>query len=296
MVKLLEHLPELFRQRYLDTHEKFLKSIADIAAHLYFKTYNHLEDGCEIMIKILLSAGNFSEKMTNESYESPYFRNLRNSWFHEVALNNPEGDLNERLKFAPWKIIQCYYSIFAGISALIRCFNSSTISSHKKIFNIFGNEFLRNKKRKIYFLPPYNFYLNQQGNFDPLFEKIVNWNYASEYHIPKIKQCLKSVHTKNHLTTIPHYLKKLREWAQYEDSYLFFRLYGESVKKNLDFSLKRISFGYLVQIEFFLIKFFGWKSLKLQFDTFNRELEQNLEIKPTNLSQRFIIYEKYLSK
>ena len=81
---------------------------------------------------------------------------------------------------------------------------------------------------------------------------MVDWSYASKHHIPKIIQCLKSVHTGNQLTTIPHYLKRLREWVQYEDSYLFFRLYGDSVKNNLDFSLKRISFGYLVQIEFFL--------------------------------------------
>lgn len=295
MVKLLKNLPELFRQRYLDTHEKFLKSIADITAHLYFKKDNHLEYGCEIMTKLLLSAGNFSESMVNKNYESQYFRNLRNSWYHEVALNNPQDDLDQRFKFAPWKIIQCYYSIFAGISALIRCFNSFKIDSHKKIFNIFGNEFLRNNKRKIFFLPPYNFYLDQEGNFNPLFEEMVNWSYASEYHIPKIKQCLTSVRTKNQLTTIPHYLKRLREWAQYEDSYLFFRLYGDSVKKNLDFSLKRISFGYLVQIEFFFIKLFGWEPLKLQFNTFNEELEQNIEINPINLSQRFIIYDKYLS-
>lgn len=89
MVKLLKDLPELFKRRYLDTHEKFLKSIADITAHLYFKNNNHLEDGCEIMIKILLSAGSFSESRIDKSYESLYFRNLRNSWYHEVALNNP---------------------------------------------------------------------------------------------------------------------------------------------------------------------------------------------------------------
>ena len=295
MVKLFKDLPKLFRQRYLNTHERFLKSIADLTAHLYFKRYNHLEDGCENMITTLLSVGNFSEHMVDKSYESQYFRNLRNAWYHEVALNNPQDDLDQRFKFAPWKIIQCYYSIFAGISALIRCFNSSEIDSHNKIFNIFGNKFLRNKKRKIFFLPPYNFHLNQQGNFDLLFEETVDWPYGRENHIPNIKECLKLVHTGNKITTIPHYLKKLREWVQYEDSYLFFLLYGETVKTNLDFSLKRISFGYMVQIEFFFIKLFGWEPLKFQFNDFNEKLEENLEINPINLSQRFIIYEKHLS-
>ena len=47
MVKLLGKLPELFRERNLDTHEKFLKSIADIASHLYFNKPDFLENGCE---------------------------------------------------------------------------------------------------------------------------------------------------------------------------------------------------------------------------------------------------------
>ncbi|MHA1703982.1 MAG: hypothetical protein ACTSWK_17145 [Promethearchaeota archaeon] len=125
---------------------------------------------------------------------------------------------------------------------------------------------------------------------------MVDWPYASEYHIPKIKQCLESVQIGQQLTCIPHYLKRLREWVQYEDSYLFFLLYGESVKERLDFSLKRISYGYLVQIEFFFIKLFGWEPLKLQFDTFKDNIEENLEISPINLAQRFRVYEEYLSE
>ena len=87
----------------------------------------------------------------------------------------------------------------------------------------------------------------------------------------------------------------MRDWAQYEDSYLFIRLYGESVKNNLDYSLERISFGYMVQIEFFFIKLFGWEQVEPQFNTFYEELEQNLGICPVNLTKRFSIYKKNLS-
>lgn len=96
MVKLLKDLPKLFKECYLDTHEDYLRSFADITTYLYFKNNNHLEDGCEIMINNLLSAGKFSESMVDKSFESPYFRNLRNSWFHEVALNHPQDDLDQR--------------------------------------------------------------------------------------------------------------------------------------------------------------------------------------------------------
>lgn len=250
---------------------------------------------CQAMIKSLMSAGNFTESMVDKKFESPYFRNLRNSWYHEAALNYPQN-LDERLKFAPWKIVQCYYSVFSGISALIRCFRDSGQLSHDGVLNIFGTEFLRNRKRKVFFLPPFNFHLNQDGGFDTAFEKAVGWDYATKYHIPNIKKCLNLVYKERRITTILHYLKRLRDWVQYEDSYLFFRLYGKSVKENLDFSLNKITFGYLVQIEFFLIKLFGWNTVKLQFDTFNRELNQNLKIEPTTLVERFDIYEERLLK
>ena len=148
-------------------------------------------------------------------------------------------------------------------------------------------------------MPPYNFYLNQQGYLNPEFERMVNWEYASQEHFPYIKTCLLSVYKKykrQKLITIPHYLKELRNWAQYEDAYLFFQLYGKTVKKNLDFSLKRIIYGYLVQFEFFLIKVFGWEQLKSQYNTFKERLEQNLKIQPENLSKRFEIYQKILAQ
>ena len=61
------------------------------------------------------------------------------------------------------------------------------------------------------------------------------------------------------------------------------------------YSLERISFGYLVQVEFFFIKLFGWEPVERQFNTFYEELDQNLKICPENLTKRFNIYENYLS-
>ena len=249
---------------------------------------------CRTMVENLLSGGRFAESMIDHEIESLYFRNLRNSWYHEVALGYPQDNLEDRLKFAPWKIVQCYYSVFSGICALVRCFHLSGQLSHDSTLNIFGNEFLRNRRRKVFFVAPFNFHLDQHGNFDPAFEKVVGWDYATKYHIPNILECLKSIHKQSRVTTIPHYLKGLRDWAQYEDSYLFFRLYGKTVKENLDFSLTRITYGYLVQIEFFLIKLFGWDTLKLQFETFNQELKQNLKIEPSNLVERFDVYKTHL--
>ncbi|MFX1502130.1 MAG: hypothetical protein ACFFDH_14295 [Promethearchaeota archaeon] len=296
MVRLLIELPRLFRERYLDTHENYLNSIAEIAYYLYFKDPPGINNGCESMVKKLLNAGNFTEQMVDDKFESIYFRNLRNAWYHELVLNYPQDDEIERTKFAPWKIVQCYYCILAGISALIRCFYSGKLDRHNKIFSIFTNDFLNNKKRRQFFLPPYNYYLDQHGNLNTSNNEMIEWEYGRKNHIPNIQKCLESIHIENRRTSIPHYLIDLRNWAQYEDSYLFFQLYGPSVKVNLDFSLGKISYGYMVQVEFFLINLFGWKTLKLQFDTFIEKVTENLGIRPFELVVRYQVYAKKFRK
>lgn len=291
-----KRLGDLFRKRYLNTHEEYLKSFADITAYLYFSEYEDLGPGCKAIMDALSGKSNVSRRIPDKECEAKSFRNLRNSWYHEVALNNPIGNIDQRLKFAPWKIIQCYYCVFAGISALVRCFKSQAIKSHSTIFNIFGTDFLRNNDLKKFFLPPYNFHLNQQRQFDRSLGEFVNWDYANEYHIPKIIEGLESIHNENKIITYPHYLQNLREWVQYEDAYLFFRLYGDTVKSNLEFSLKRISYGYLTLIELFFINLYGWDKLSQEYKIFYQEFKANLGIEPTSLSQRFAIYWKESGK
>ncbi len=295
MVKLFANLPNLFRERYLKKHDRYLKSFADITATLYFKR-GDLRYGCEIMVNKLLNSGNFSDHKLNENQESKYFRSLRNAWYHELVLNYPQDDLDQRSKFAPWKIIQCYYCVLAGISALIRCFDKQKFDNHKKIFNIFTNDFLNNNTRKSFFIPPYNFYLDQHGSLKASNDEVIDWDYGREHHLPYIKKALKEAHVNKRRTSFPHYLLNLRNWVQYEDAYLFFLLYGESVKANLDFSLSRISYGYMVQVEFFLINLFGWNTLDIQFHTFIEKVLENLGIKPVELIQRYEVYEELMKK
>ena len=125
---------------------------------------------------------------------------------------------------------------------------------------------------------------------------MIDWEYGKVHHIPYVKKALKEAHIKNRRISFPHYLIKLRNWIQYEDAYLFFLLYGEKVKENLDFSLSRISYGYMVHVEFFLIKLFGWKNLEVQFNTFIEKLLENLGIEPVELIQRYEVYEGVLQE
>lgn len=249
------------------------------------------ENGSDNMIlKLLAQEATLDEKRKDPGHETSEFRSLRNCWYHECALHHPFTDLDDRLRFASWKIIQCYYSVFSSIASLVCCYYPPQ-KSPMKTLNIYGREFLCNKSRRDFFLPPVNLYLNQQGIIpSELLEKIT-WEYAHEHKIPTVEKCLRSVHKKKRITTIPHYLKSLREWVTYEDAYLMFRLYGETIKANLDFSLKRIAFIHCMQTEFYLVNLFGWGSVKRQYDTFTAELEQNLETESPPLLARFNAYQ-----
>jgi hypothetical protein len=301
MGKFLDSLPEVFRERYLDTHERYLKSIADIIAHLYAKRYDDWKVACDRMLIRLARTGNLPRRW-DVADETLHFRNLRNSWYHECALHHPIDDIDNRLLFAAWKIIQCYYAVFSSIASLV-CLERPGLKSHDKILNFYITNNICNQDLRSFTLPPANFHLDQQGTFSKDFSKMINWRYANSYHIPNIKECLE--YTKREIKEesrrsvanirigIPHYLKVLRDWANYQDAYLFFRLYGSSVKENLDFSLKRIAFIYCVQTEFFLMKTFGWRTLKLQFATFSKEMQQNLGIESPPLRDRFEVYKEH---
>lgn len=285
MVKLLAELPELFRERYLNTHEVYLKSIADLIHHLY---QGNLQDEATEMIFRLIDAPKMKRRLDTED-ETSHFRNLRNCWYHECALNYPPNDLDERMRFAAWKIIQSYYAVFSSIASLVCCDHPERKSISKTLY-IFAGEFLCHSKRKNYFLPPTNLYLNQQGKLPKKLSDGIKWDYAQIYHIPNIVKCLSEVRRENNITTIPHYLKKLREWVTYGDAYLFIRLYGESPKQNLDFSLRHISFMFCLQSEFFLLRLFGWDAVNRQFEAFSQDLERNLKIVSEPLTARFKVY------
>ena len=302
MVDFLNELPKIFRERYLDTHEKYLKSISDVIGYLfgpiYGDTIKDWRESCRRMLLKLIPAGNLP-KRKDVGHETLHFRNLRNCWYHECALHYPLSNIDSRMRFAAWKIIQCYYAVFSSIATLV-CLDNTQRKSHDAVMNIYTTDFVCNNDRKGFFLPPTNFYLNQQGIFSNEFSKMVKWKYADDYHLPNIKECLeytkkeiekeKSARISKLRIGIPHYLKVLRDWANYQDAYLFFRLYGQTVKQNLDICLKRITFQHCVQTEFFMLKMFGWNALELQFETFLGELQRNLGIASPALDNRFEVY------
>jgi len=232
-------------------------------------------------------------KTLNSFDEARALGNLRNSWYHECALNYPD-DLDERLKFAPWKMIQFFYTIYSALSAIVRCFDNRPRLRQQTALDEFTTQVIISPPTRL--VPaPLCFYL-QGGAISPSPPLVVSWPYGLSCHVPNVQRCLESLHaTSTRPVTLFHYFKSLREWANYEDSYIFINLFGPAVISMLDSSLKRIVQGFFPFAEVFLISFYGWDIVHDQFRQFSQRIVRNLKIEPSSLISRFEEYSKCTS-
>ena len=97
---------------------------------------------------------------------------------------------------------------------------------------------------------------------------------------------------RNTNVTLLHYFKDLREWINYEDAYLFIRLYGPTVISNLDYSLLKISNAFNTLSDSFLINFYGFDKVYSEFETFVGEINEHLKVDPEFLRARFELYKR----
>jgi len=286
----MDSIASAFRTRYLDTHEKYLDSIATLLGAC--NNHTSLETG-QFMLRRVASVKTICSQMRalNSFDEARALRNLRNSWYHECALNYPQ-DLDDRMKFAPWKIIQFFYAIYSALSAIVRCFDNRPMLRQQIALNEFTTEVIINPPTG--FLPvPLCFYL-QGGAIIPSPPSVVSWPYGLSCHVPNVQRCLESLRP---MSTRPvslfHYFKSLREWANYEDSYIFINLFGPGVISMLDSSLKRIVQGFIPVAEVFLISFYGWGRVHTEFLAFSHRVVRHLKIEPSSLITRFGEYAGY---
>ena len=286
MVDFLPNISAHFRERFLDTHLDYLHSISYIIQKMYFEKD---EPPPVVMLnEILKQRPKIRKKKKDSPFETSEFRNLRNCWYNECALNYPFDNLDERMKFASWKIMQCYYAVFSAIASLVCCHHEEQYDISKTV-NLYTNEFLCGK-RKAFTLPPLNLFVNQQNKIPSDEKDLITWKWGRNNCVPKIENFLVEVQKRNRPTAIPHYLRTLREYFTYQDMYLLFRLYGASPKDKLDDALCKITFAYCLQTEFYLINLYGWDAVERQFAVFSSELSNSLHIKSSTLNSRFKIY------
>lgn len=281
-----------FKERYLNWHHRFLGSASDLITQLYWgdgdDPWSRIANG--ISRKPDVSQVIIARRM-GQCDKDLALRNLRNAWYNEAALWDPEQiEQRERMRWAAWKIAQFYYAIFLGVSAIVRCVDARPKRSHETVLDIWGNQLLDNRRfRDTFFLCPFSLYIHPKGYFRRPPETEVNWRYGEEYHIPNLHKCLQSAAAKRSgsLVTLFHYFRDLREWAQYQDAYVMGRLYSSAVAEELERYLQQISFAWLMLVEEWLIHYFDPESVLQEYQRFTKLVESVHKVKITPLTHRF---------
>jgi len=284
------NLSKIFMDRFLNKHYPVLNSIADIIQFRYSNLPND-------WLAEIYSKGKIKQTLIDPATETMNMRALRNAWYHECSLNYPP-EYDNRMKFPAWKIIQCYYAVFSSMAALVRCFDEEK-KGHDSLLNSYGTLFLRNRKLKRFFIIPLCIHLKQDGTEGDSYNELLTWKWGKDNHLPVIIKGLERIKQENKskgIVTIPHYLKSLRDWATYEDPYIFFRFYGEKSLKNLDLYLRIICEAYNSQTEAVMVKLYGFDVINFQKEVFTENLTKHMGIKPNKLVDRFEIHKVLSSK
>ena len=285
-------------------HCNYINAISDLIFYCY--TGSIYEKPREILRIVEKDLSYFNKiKRLNIGSKNKAITNLRNAWYHELAFLEPIGDEREnrinRMKFSPWKIIQFYYSIYSGISAMTRCINNQEKIGHKKMINIFTHNLLTRKElSKKFFVSPFCFVLNRKRVLSPAPSDVIKWSYGITDKCPILENCLLKILKKGKVS-IFHYFWELRNWVNYQDSYIFRRLYGKSLKWNLDHDMHVILNTFLTLTELYMIMVFGYDKIKEDKDIFvndfNKYFESNIENDQrltSYINKRFEIHEDFL--
>jgi hypothetical protein len=224
-----------------------------------------------------------------DDIETVHFRNLRNAWYHEYALQRTPTEA------MAWRIVQAYYTVLCSLSAMVRSHvENITKPSHRKMLRLYMDYFLCHSIRRKLLFPPTNIYLSNDlvGA-----EDTSNPYWLKRYD--RIKHGLEWARKWPYLEgvevfAVPHYLLALREWVNYEDAYLFFMLYGPNPRERLVRSLNGITASYLTEAEYYLIQRYGWGAVNLQFTTFAYHLKDKQRSSSPELENRFDVYARVL--
>lgn len=292
-----------FRE-FLDTHETFIDSIGDLIVteqgNKWCSKYGQNRDRSieyGVISKTELDPEYFNKNCVSGDEEWA-IKNIRNSWYHQVVLFHP-GSTEERMKIAPWKVIQFYYAILSSLSAVVRIRNSQVKSGHNKLINVFQTNFI--EKSELcgeVFHPPFTMYIDKSDNVfnDCRSEEYIEWEYGRDVHASNIKECLEWTKEEREggKTNLFHYLSFLRNWINYEDPSLFIELYGDSVKKDIDTSLRWIIRSFCTMSDCYLSEALGEKRIFNEYLNFSKKISSNLELNLDFLDDRMELINEYL--
>lgn len=283
----------LFRE-YLHTYQAGLNSISDVMTNAYIKGRGESHEAR--LLNGLDKCVSLNEEFVDElkfkknGDHNRSRRNLLNSWYNECALRHPSTDSEEdKMKFAIWKIVEFYYTIFTGLSSLGRLVSKKRWG-HKNAIDIFVDELLcAPELNNSFFVPPFCFVLDGD-EMQPKFKDAITWEYGLSFHCPQIKNSLKMIKRQRPIS-IFHFFQKLREWASYQEPYIFINLYGKGPKGDLERYMNTISFCFAYLVERLHIEFYGYEEINKLYEDFSWRVRTHLNIYPAHLIARFESYE-----
>jgi len=162
---------------------------------------------------------------------------------------------------------------------------------HNNAIDIFVDELLcAPELNNSFFIPPFCFVLDGD-EIKPKFEDAIIWKYGLIYHCPRIENSLKMIKRPRSISVF-HFFQNLREWASYQEPYIFINLYGKGPKSDLERYMNDISFCFAYLVERLHIAFFGHEEIKKSYEDFSRRVRTYLDINPAHLVVRFESYEK----
>jgi hypothetical protein len=284
-------------------HSNYVNSIADLIRFKYkydddrtFRKILPFVEKNEVFFRKIQSTSVGDKKLA--------LRNLRNAWYNEASFHEPTGyGKIKYTKFLPWKTVMFYYSIFTSLSAMVRCvYSDESFSGHNIMINVFTKQILSRKGLSInLYVPPFCFTLHPRGKITPSFDKVITWEHGLRIKCPIIEACLREV-SRGGSTSIFHYFYNLRNWVNYEDSYIFRRLYGPSIRPGFYWDLSCILSAFMSLTEIFMIWVFGFDDIEKEKDMFINEFNQFFEndvddeLRVTRpLNNRFSYYDNYSS-
>ena len=193
------------------------------------------------------------------------------------------------MKFAIWKIIQFYYTIYTGLSSLGRLVDKNRWGHNRAIDTFVDKMLLAPELNNSFFIPPFCFVLDD-GEIKPKYEDAIIWKYGLSFHCPRIENSLKMCKRQRPISVF-HFFQKLREWASYQEPYIFINLFGKGPKSELERYMNDISFSFEYLVERLHIAYFGHDEINKLYEDFSHRIRTHLNIDPVHLITRFESYE-----
>jgi hypothetical protein len=281
---------------FWNTHYKYLEEIAQLVSlGATQKTWAPISVINGALSTKLSMNDKWSRSRKNKGLPDIAIRHLQNSWFNECALRYPyDGNFLERMRFAPWKIVQFYYVIYSGLSSMLRFIDSTAERTHIGSLNFFLSGIASDSRLCTRLFPiPIGFFLMEDKLLPDRYH--VKIPVQPRYYRGELGLILSDTRAAlkmkaDSVVGMVHYFRWLREWFNYYAAYIFANLYGTTVKSNLDHDLAVISSSFMMATEMFAISFLGKRRFRALYGNFRRMLIGSLNVTPTFIDERLALY------